>query len=106
MRPIAGKGCWSYYLIHHSRERLCSTVLAKQPYVWDGKIPNSDRIKLITKKGIILSWGCDPPDEPIAFTDIAMLGGVLSYKVVGLVDAHTPPAGLDKLPGLGKASGT
>src|SRR5437016_5802058 len=35
-------------------------------HVCDGKIPNSDRMKLITRKGIILSWGCDPPVEPIA----------------------------------------
>src|SRR5579864_274923 len=55
-----------------------SWKLAAAFHVCDGKIPNSDKIKLITKNGIMLSCGCEPPEEPIAPGSMFMLGAVFS----------------------------
>src|SRR4029077_7039220 len=38
----------------------------RRVYVCDGNIPNNERMKLTTRNGIMLSWGCDPPAGPIA----------------------------------------
>src|SRR5579859_549682 len=63
-------------------------------------------MKLTTRNGTILSCGCEPPADPKAAGLIARDGAVLSYMVVGAVEAHTPPAGEDELPGLEKHCGT
>src|SRR5205823_14868236 len=67
LRPVVGRACWVSDLFKRSQPR--TAVLhssCKEPYVWDGKIPNNDKIKLITRNGIMLSCGCEPPADPIA----------------------------------------
>jgi hypothetical protein len=65
-------------------------------YVCEGKIPNSERIKLITRNGIILSWGCDPPDDPHALAAMGLVGAAVpgvTYKLPRAEVAHKLLAG-------------
>src|SRR5229473_1619697 len=61
---------------------------------WLGKIPNNDRIKLITRNGFMLSCGCEPPVDPMALGSIPMLGAVLAYRLPAVELAHTPFCGV------------
>ncbi len=61
-------------------------------YVADGKMPNSEMIKLMATNGIMLSCGWLPPSDWMASADIAALGALVEYgKFVEL--AHTLFAG-------------
>src|SRR5712691_2021534 len=61
--------------------------------VWDGKIPDSEKIKLTTRNGTMLSCGCDPPSTPAAAEAMAAPGATSEYKLLAEA-AHKPLCGL------------
>src|SRR5947199_3554561 len=75
-------------------------------YVCDGKMPNNDRMKLITRKGIILSCGCDPPAICRSLAAMVESGGFVLSNCPRDEFAHTALEGLVAVPALDWALGT
>src|SRR6478609_2125335 len=74
-------------------------------YVWLGKTPNKEIMKLITRKGTMLSCGCEPPVDPRADGAMITLGATSEYILLSSA-AHTSFWGLALVPAPELQSGT
>src|SRR5579859_1438973 len=76
--PRNGSDIFSFLLAAGRKSPLLPRFCLISPcnYTCEGKIPNSERIKLTTRNGTMLSCGCDPPEGSIASVDMAFVGAV------------------------------
>src|SRR5213593_1877999 len=83
---------FSPYLRSPNTQGTLRSTTVVNTYVCEGKTPNSDRMKLITRNGIMLSCGCDPPESPTAAGSIFADGEPSVYGLFP-AKAHMPPGG-------------
>src|SRR5262249_29115622 len=88
VQPFGGKFQLIILISPKNGSDIFLLLLFMRAQLCDGKSPNNEIMKLITRNGIMLSCGCEPPADPSAVGSIVTFGAASVYMLLPET-AHT-----------------